>query len=389
VEGDGNLNVLRLPVPEVSGAIPAGESEQSSYRPGPDGFEGWRETRYDFQITEPGEYRVVIPSWVWLDLRAGNRVRRTSPTTATIRIVPAAEEEDSDGGTELLGSEAARKRRARFTWRNPYWFLLVLPGALFSLALFLFRNPRSRVLAAALVLPLFIAGGRMPTEKEMDLAAAGAAAEEGRYDEAQQRYRDLATAYPNHPGILHDAAVVLDAQGRTDLAVYALRRSLHLRPGDRRLRRTLTEIESRRGLDDQADSPISWPPWVVFAVFLVAVNGLFASFSLRMGRRGAREIILSVSALILLVVAGGAIAISEMKWRVTTAVVVEGAEPLRKIPGPLATDLLDLPPGTTVVVNAVTEGGCLVISGYGLEGWMPRESLLFVVEEEDGFRIDS
>ena len=66
------------------------------------------------------------------------------------------------------------------------------------------------------------------------------------------------------------------------------------------------------------------------------------------------------------------------------AVVRTGAESLRKIPEPLATDWIRLPAGTSLRVLAEEGENRLVRTGYGLEGWLPSSSLLIVENDSDG-----
>ena len=76
---------------------------------------------------------------------------------------------------------------------------------------------------------------------------------------------------------------------------------------------------------------------------------------------------------------------TERLWKRPTAVVKMNSEPLRKIPGPLATDWIQLPAGSALSVTAVEDNDFLVRTGYGLEGWLPRSSLILVSEAVDGF----
>ncbi len=187
------------------------------------------------------------------------------------------------------------------------------------------------------------------------------------------------------PGLLHDMAVTEMEAGSPDQAVALMRRALFLRPGSRRLSETLDRLEERFGLTDQVQVPLKLPPSLIFAIWLAAINIFFLALTWLMFRRDAREVILFVSAILLLTASSIMMAYTENLWGRPTAVVRVNSEPLRKIPGPLATDWIQLPAGTAVTVTAIEDGDCLVRAGYGLEGWLPCTSIIFISEAVDGF----
>ncbi|MCK5735671.1 MAG: SH3 domain-containing protein, partial [Spirochaetaceae bacterium] len=147
---------------------------------------------------------------------------------------------------------------------------------------------------------------------------------------------------------------------------------------------TQSYIEERFGLSDQESVSMKLPPSLFFIIWLVFINAFFASLTWLMFRRNALDFIILVSAILLLSASTITMIYMEKLWKRPTAVVKLHSEPLRKIPGPLATDWIQLPAGSAVSVTAVEDDDYLVRTGYGLEGWLPSSSLIFVSEMIDG-----
>jgi len=60
-------------------------------------------------------------------------------------------------------------------------------------------------------------------------------------------------------------------------------------------------------------------------------------------------------------------------------VIGRGAGNLLKIPRPDASRWIELPAGTTVRVLLDSNGFYLIRTGYGVEGWIPSDDLLYNV----------
>lgn len=385
VEGSGNLNVLKLPVPELSAASLVSQGSSSSLVPGADGYQGWRIERYDFQIERSGSLQLNIPDWIWLEPENGGRIRRQSTDMGFIQSDDAPGDGGGGDAGMLLGSELFRYPQANFHWRNQYWFLLALPGFIALLTIFLIRRPGVRSVAVLAVLPLFFSSSNLDIQDARQADSAAETASEGDWDTARSEYELLYGNLGDIPGLLNDIAVVQMAAGNPDKAVFNIRRALYLRPGSGRLADTLGALEERFGLTDQISVPLMVPPAFVFTIWLLSINLFFLSLTWLMFRRNAVDYILFVSAILFFTASSIFITYADRLWKRPTAVVKVDSEPLRKIPGPLATDWIQLPAGTAVSITTVEGSDYLVRTGYGLEGWLPGSSLLLVSEGKHGF----
>ncbi|RLW70338.1 MAG: hypothetical protein B6D68_00955, partial [spirochete symbiont of Stewartia floridana] len=154
IEGEGNLGVLRGPLPEITGAEQVNSHSLSSYLPDPLGYKGWREERFDYRINEAGALKVRIPKWTWFDPQDTGHVYSVAEQIHTIQVEEALDEELLSSADMLLGADLFRYRSLVFHGRNPILYLLVLPGILVLTALYVFRRFKLRHLSVAFALPL-------------------------------------------------------------------------------------------------------------------------------------------------------------------------------------------------------------------------------------------
>jgi len=384
VEGEGNLNVLKLPVPDFEGTSVVGQTSASSYLPSSAGFLGWREDRYDFQIERAGNLQLSIPAWNWLEPDAGGRIRARRGESVVLEVQESLNVVRKSHADLLLGSDIFRYPTAIFHWHNPYWLLLALPGLITLLILFYLYRPQKRILLTSLIIPLLLSFSGASTRELESAAQAVKLARKGDWNSARVQYQSLFEDIGEFPGLLHDLAVTEMEAGRADMAVALIRRALYLRPGSRRISATREYIEERFGLSDYVPVPLRLPVSLVFAIWLATIYLFFLSLALLLFRRDTREVIIFVSALFMLIASSFFVGYSERAWRHITVVVRADSRPLRKIPGPLATNWIQLPAGSALSVTAIKGEDYLVRTGYGLEGWLPQSSLILVVEPVNG-----
>ena len=386
--GVGNLNVLKLPTPELKSAVLVGKDSSFSYVPTLMGYEGWREEQFDFQIGGVGDLKLVVPSWIWLDPEDG--LNEWAGLQALLIALDAkATRHDSNAGL-LLGARLFRYRKSLFHWRNAVWALLYLPGFLvLVISFFLGRMGKfdlgifGRALAA-LSLALFVplASARGPTYQIEIASRAAESARRGDWGTAAALYAELEEGLreniTEYPGLLHDVSIVYMELEKPDMAMASIRRALFLRPGARRFEETLGILEDRLGLSNQVPPTLTFSPALVFILLLLGVNGFFFSLAVLMFRRGVREVNSFVLCTFFLLSSFTVVGVCDYLWNRHTAGVKEDSKPLRKIPGPLATDWIQLPAGEMLSILAFEGDDCLVRTGYGLEGWLPRSSLIIV-----------
>ncbi len=385
VEGEGNLSVLRTPIPKFPGAELVSSGSQSSIFPDISGYRGWREDHYDYRINATGELEMILPKWTWFNPQQPDQLQGVERKTYTIQSWDVSSETVLNAADLLLGIEMFRYRAAVFHAQRLRWYLLLLPGFLMMLFLLYQKKHRRFFAMGAGAFILLAAAANDVSDAEIATATRNAA-QNGNWDEADQTMDTLKEKYENSPGFLHDKAIIAMERNRPDAAVKLMRQSLYLRPGDKRLMRTLEFMEDHLGLSDQVSPPLKWSPSLVFTVWLIIAHALFAVVTMLLFKREAREYILLVSVLILFVVATSSLIYTHTLWNKEIGIVNSQSQVLRRIPVPLAPEWMKLPVGTAVEVIAVENQNCLVRTSYGLEGWLALESINLVNEEIDGFR---
>ena len=153
VEGEGNMSVLRTPTPRFPGAEMVSSDSSSFYLPGPLGYKGWREERFNYRIDTAGELKITIPKWTWFYPEDSGLLYDVEEQIHTIFAKEASGEAIFNAADMLLGAELFRYRTAVFHGRNFRWYLLALPGLLILAILYLRRRSKLRLLSAALILP--------------------------------------------------------------------------------------------------------------------------------------------------------------------------------------------------------------------------------------------
>ncbi len=384
IEGEGNLGVLRGPLPEIAGAEQVNSNSLSSYLPDSLGYKGWREERFDYRINETGALKIRIPKWPWFDPQDTGHVYSIAEQTYTIQVEEALDEEVLSPADMLLGADLFHYRSLVFHGKNPLLYLLVLPGILLLMTLYVLRRFRLRHLSVVLVLPLLLSSINTEISDAEMAANAKKSAQAGDWREADAIYADLSKRYGELPGLMHDRAITAMENDSPDIAITLIRRSLFLRPGNKLFSQTHKYIENRLGLIDKKGVSLSWSPAWVFGLWLIGANGIFLVLAGFFYWRDTRRYIGLVVMIMVFVVFSAALVATHILWNNKIAIVSTRSQVLRIIPGPIASDWIQLPPGVAVEVMAVSHGDCLVRTGYGLEGWLPLESLYFVVEVSDG-----
>ena len=395
VQGSGNLNILNLPRPKIKGTRMISVIPDSSYSAGLEGYTGWKEERIDFEILKEGEHSLEIPGWSWLEK---GQVETYSPKIFSFTASHTGNSETRTAGI-LLGPDMTGYGPDYFNWRYLYWSWLYLPGPIVLLLRLKFRRQKvNPVVTSGLIILFFVfsllltsAKSFQPDLEEMAQEVVNKAGQDD-WREARDILNDMKTRMGEWPGLLHDMALVNMELGKGEEAVYNIRRADFFRPGSPRFARTLRRVEESFKLEDQVSLLLFFQPRIVFIIFLIFFNSTFILFSSMIADRSLarertryRKAFSLIILLIFLFLSLATMVYSHERWLTRSAVVVRGAETLKKIPDDLASDWMQLPEGTAVLVRATYRTNVLVETGYGLEGWLPESSLRFTGGRKDGF----
>lgn len=382
ISGSGNFGVLRGPRPELDGATLMNTGTSSSYIPSLAGFEGWMEYRYDFRLDKTGKLKLTVPEWTWFNPAASGQLMRESAQSFFITAQNAVLESHTSSSQRLLGDRLFSYRKTVFSGRNIHWYLLTLPGFLVFMVLLMIRRRGLRFLNLVLFSTLLLAASNTDAADSRKAREALTYAQNGDWETAAELYGELQLKYAELPGLLSDRALVAMEMGQAELSVRLIRRALYLKPGSRHLLNTLHFIESRLGLSGQMPVTLRYSPVWVFSLWLIMVNAVFFALSRLLFHSDGRNVIVLSSVLILLFFFTALFIYTERLRDIPYAVVKEDSQALRKIPGPLGTDWVKLPSGTSLGIVAREDDYVLVATGYGLQGWLPESSLHIAGEEQ-------
>ncbi|WP_455383293.1 BatD family protein [Salinispira pacifica] len=393
VDGTGNLSYFKFPEPVVADMVVTSSSERSRYVPTEHGYTGYREVVYQLSPKAPGVSTLRVPAFHWLDPSDGN-VHISGPETYKLTTDPAAIAAAPDpsagtapasGGAErgsvftLLSVELVRSIEPRGAYHDILNYLWLLPGMLVLAASILLRRRKG----LRSVLPfiggalLFVAAAVTAPFPENEIRDGISSFQSGRVENAVADFTRALQVRPHSPGILYNLALCDYQAGSPAEAVYALANAIRFRPENGLFRQTLDWMEKRLSLTRQIDPPRSVNPDLMLIItailfnltcVLIAVSGA--------GRSGRYVIVLVFSVLLTLTSAGGLIYAASVQQR-ELGVIGRNAGNLLKIPRPDASRWIELPAGTTVEVLLDSNGFYLIRTGYGVEGWIPADDVLY------------
>jgi hypothetical protein len=162
-------------------------------------------------------------------------------------------------------------------------------------------------------------------------------------------------------------------------AIYYLNNAIRFDPTNRVMRQTLAWMEQRLSLTRQIEPPWSVNPDLMLIIVAILFNLTCVLLAISGAGKGGRYVIVLVFAVLLTLAAGGGLVYSISTQNDEIGVVGRDAGNLLKIPRPDATSWLELPRGTTVRILLDSNNFYLVRTGYGVEGWLPAEDVLYQV----------
>ena len=137
VEGEGNLNFLRMPQPEFTGLTVIEKKESHNISPSLSGYNGYREDIYRVLIGEEEKISVRFEPWNWYDKES----LTVQTETFTDYIFHNETAQESDAFRSLRDEFFLLSPLAILKYRDPvynvgWYYLLVLPGIISALVAF-------------------------------------------------------------------------------------------------------------------------------------------------------------------------------------------------------------------------------------------------------------
>jgi hypothetical protein len=406
--GRGNLNYLRIPELEFSGAEVLSVLESQNWTATPQGYEGYRQVNYLVTLGEGEELTVRVPPFPYLDKTASPQVRLIPPSVSRFSLTSHAggrENPEAAPYPDLLPPRQEFLYHGDFR-RNQSLLFLFLPGPVFYLlAILLGRKPGGPAAPAILLIALgavFLTSGAAPEKENPEaelLAAYGRAGElyrQGRFDQTLEALTELDSAFGDQGFHHFNRSLAQYKRENLPAALFEIHRGIRLSPMDSRFRNLLTFLET------QGEIVNSYPPMVnldirlLFLLFALGINVaalLGGLYQLKPGGGLIVSTILSLAFTLTAAALGGAAWASEgaprgLVYYPPSAGVEAGKSPsagegvfLKQIPRQAGGDWLPLRNGCLVRIRSRAQGFALVETGSGLKGWI-EEGCLLLLEED-------
>lgn len=374
LKGSGNFPTLNLPVPEIPGFTRLSQDELNEFAPSFLGYTGSKTVVSRFSPQRPGPQTITLPGFTWM-MPEGGRIFTQAAKDLSINIHPGLQSTRSqDDSLELLEWSRVPASQPWGVHRESWSWIVLIPGALLLLLSGVRRTLKTLGLVSLALLSLGAAG--LPETEPESYTKSLKYFREKAYDESLELQTQLLASYPENPALLYNMAVISKAADQGYSTLSYLRRSLG---SGVRLPEAVAELEAQEsalGLKDQwLPSPLVEPS-LLWIVFIVSLTGTLttAAVVLWKGKRASWYF----AALFLAASLGSGLFFRAAESYATepAGVVAKSPAPLRRVPGEKSEEWMNLPGGTAVRIQGMNRGYALVVTGYGLEGWMSEKDIL-------------
>ena len=372
VSGVGSLPAL--PIPEVQHPglelIEAIRTEEVSLTEV--GFVGSVVHTLTLRVDQSGILPVSVLGFTFFDpLR--DLVGQVAARSTAVQAEPAGVDGEA-GPITLPRFLQPRPGACRRIYQVPLAYALFAIGPFACIAVLLrrWRNPRRALLAVA----VFLLSGVGPASSQdaTELASLYATGEYVTVLNGLSALRAQDDGCLRH--LAYDEGLVFHQLGQDDRSIQRLRIAIANDPRDTTARRALKAVERRLGLTAQPPPLPTASPSALFIAMSVALGLSGLAFAYFLMARRAGTLLVATLCLMAFLGVGGWFAATLIGQRQPQVVVRAQAESLRRIPEAGATKWLALSEGSVLMVRDSFDQYLLVETGYGLMGWLHRESVL-------------
>ena len=359
VEGDGNLNYLKMPEPSIEGGILVSSDEKNMYAPSLYGFSGSKTIDWIFNAENPGTIEIIVPGFDYLDKTRGEIVSFSEKTFKVV-VSSAANSEPTTASKETFPfQKIASSEMESSGWENNYKYyfryIWMLPALVFFLIVKIMKGKRP-VLAGVLtiiILVSIISVGRF-------VLNLGENVSEDRAGSAT----------------LYNTAVDNYNNGELTASLHNLRTAVYLDPVNTKYRNALDWIESHNGYVNSISPSIILHPDIFYFIIIAAFNLFFISASVKIYKPGGVVSVLIILFGFICIFSAFMIIYTDNSRKNLTGVVCSDSSSLKKIPRETAEDWLPMKQGTAVRLLDKSEQFLLVETGLGVKGWIGNKCII-------------
>jgi hypothetical protein len=289
LSGRGNLNYLKIPPLEFTGAAVLSVQEVQDYAATLMGYEGYRQVNYLVVLEDARELGVTLLPFPYLDRDAGEaepQVRRIPGSIRRFSLSPRGSLEAPDASpepyAELLPARWEFLHQADFR-RSKSLLLLLLPGPVFYLITLLLkkkppRAPLALALVAALSSVVFLtcAAGTVGMTRQVhrlsDYSLCAEVYQTGNFDETLEVLSGFDADFGGRGFHHYNRSLTEYRRGNLSEALAEIHRGIRLSPLDGRLRALLVFLEAEGGIVNAYPPPAAVDIRLVFWLFALGLN---------------------------------------------------------------------------------------------------------------------
>lgn len=358
VEGHGNLNYLKMPDPEVNGAILVSTEENIDFKAGSLGYSGKKAIKRTYSADSGVAVSITVPDFDFLDKESGT-VKRQEAKNFEFTVRGFSDEAAPPESPVLQFEKKQIDPDKILLWKNHYrnifMYIWLVPGPLFFIISWIFRWRR---LIPQLVLTVIIMVAAVSLLQLFVPRAGGSDSE----------------VLPE-PDVFYNNAIEIYNEGDLSTALHLIRSAIYIDPFNNDYRLLLSKMEDENGFVNPVNPSIRLHPDLFFYILVFIVNIFFAALFLRKKGIGSPGTVVSIFSALIILVSAFMIYYTDFSRSRMTGVCADGSS-LRKIPKMSASRWISVENGTAVRIVDETDGFLLIETGLGVKGWVEKPCIM-------------
>ncbi len=390
IEGWGNFNYFRFPVPIVKGSSVGVVNERKELISTSNGYKGFREKSYRFKVERVGNLECTIPDFVYLD-RLSRKVRILKGKRFKLKVVKPVEEKRVIKSFPIRGyDEFLESLQAPFytRWSLILWFL---PGILFYGIIMLMRRYKDKREGMSTLVGIFFMvfvltgmgsnikgeyGHSMEVVKDK-FDGAYRLYLKGDYKSSAALFEELLhEKFGKNSVLLYNLAVCYYHVSDYVNSLHYIRTLLKYNPGDSEAREFLLGIEKKLSLENSIypSLNIGFRYWVV--AILVVFNLFFVLFALYRLSDRLGFLFFSLLMVTCFVLGVGLLAYTYYYNSRSRGIIARDGVYILRVPDKDAHTKTEVKAGSSLYVEGRAENYVLVRTDSGDEGWVESDDVL-------------
>lgn len=376
VDGMGNLNYFQLSPPFGDGLTLVNTEEISDYKPSIKGYTGYREAVYSFISDSPGDKKLIIPPFPFLNLETGD-ISSGSNSYISIQVATDISVEIDQDAPEKFPFYPKGSESGGFSsvsrYKDPASYLWLLPGPLVFMVFFL--TGRKKIIIGASII-FIAASGSISNNSQVDIGIQQY--EMGAYNKAVEIFKEARKESPDNHYLSYNLALAYYQLGDNGRSVYEARNAFYHDPLNQDYKNLINYIEEKCGIIYPIELSFNLYPDAFLFLLMIFVNLTAFVGVIYLVKNRNIYFIFSVLLLSLSILTVGGLAFSVIQKERQVGVIIQDQIPVKKIPFLEAETVVEMRSGDSVIVKGDSDNFLFIITGTGIKGWVDKTQLLLL-----------